>query len=197
VTTDKRSVSTDALDTLGTVELPEGSGRDAIHLAVEPVIAGDRLLPGERITLKGGVAVSTSYTRLKTLGIVDPFLRDPVEKGQSFWLVVLPRQITSLHHVWSHPDFPEAPQIDATKAKVKEALREDAEEWLRDFAERNDMDYDELVAAATDSHEGAYLCVGSNEPNNRTIPPEFWGHFRNLTGIEVGEDRPEYFTCSC
>lgn len=39
-TGDKRSVSTDALETLGTI-IDDRAGRDAIHLAVEPVHAGE------------------------------------------------------------------------------------------------------------------------------------------------------------
>lgn len=36
---DKRSIHTDALHTLGTI-IGEGEKRDAIHIAVEPCIAG-------------------------------------------------------------------------------------------------------------------------------------------------------------
>ena len=39
---DKRSVATDALETLGTI-IDDTQKRDAIHLAVEPVVAGERL----------------------------------------------------------------------------------------------------------------------------------------------------------
>lgn len=38
---DKRSVATDALETLGTI-IDDKQKRDAIHLAVEPVVAGER-----------------------------------------------------------------------------------------------------------------------------------------------------------
>jgi hypothetical protein len=101
---DKRSVSTDALETLGTIIGPNEK-RDAIHLAVEPVIAAQDLNPGDNIGFVGnGSAVGYCA---KPLGIVDPFIKGVVKKGQRFWLVVYPRQITSLRHVWSHPSFPE------------------------------------------------------------------------------------------
>lgn len=110
---DKRSVSTDALETLGTAPLGASEARDAIHLAVEPVIAGERLYPGQDIglVLRAGELVAVRTSKLenvptKALGIVDPFLEDAVYPGDRFWLVVYPRQIKSLRHVWEHPDFP-------------------------------------------------------------------------------------------
>lgn len=102
---DNRTVTTDALETLGMVHFkPEF--RDAIHLAVEPVEAGEPLRPGEHIYLRDGKAFADGAG--KWVGIVDPFLPRNVETGQKFWLVVYPRQISSLRHVWTHPAFPEA-----------------------------------------------------------------------------------------
>lgn len=103
---DKRSTHTDALETLGMIHFkPEA--RDAIHLAVEPVIAGEDLLPGQDIGLVDGFAFGKSPGLVKPLGIVDPFLPRAVKQGEKFWLVVYPRMITSLRHVWSHPAFEE------------------------------------------------------------------------------------------
>lgn len=117
---EKRSVTTDALQTLGTIiDNVEGTGRDAIHLAVEPVIAGETLFPGQHIGLSNGKAYSTCK---KKLGIVDPFVIGSVPKGSKFWLVVFPRQITSLRHVWSHPDFPEESSPADTSTTTKNVL---------------------------------------------------------------------------
>jgi hypothetical protein len=102
---DKRSVSTDALETLGMIHFkPEF--RDAIHLAVEPVEAGESLKPGQYIGIDP--TDGKAYGGLiKKLGIVDPFIpHQGVKAGERFWLVVFPRQISSLRHVWEHPDFP-------------------------------------------------------------------------------------------
>ena len=52
---DKRSVSTDALETLGTI-IGGGQGRDAIHLAVEPIEAAIDLYPGQDVGLVDGKA---------------------------------------------------------------------------------------------------------------------------------------------
>lgn len=102
---DKRSVHTDALETLGMIHFkPEA--RDAIHLAVEPIEAGEDLLPGSHVNID---VDGKAYLRCPQtgVGIVDPFLPHyGVKRGQRFWLVVYPRMITSLRHVWEHPDFP-------------------------------------------------------------------------------------------
>ena len=102
---DKRSVSTDALDTLGTIHTKEEK-RDAIHLAVEQVIASERLYPGQHIIInEKGEALGVNPGA--GLGVVDPFLLNVVDKGDRFWFVMYPRQVHSLRHVWSHPAFPD------------------------------------------------------------------------------------------
>lgn len=112
--TDKRTPHTDALDSLGTI-LNGTEHRDAIHLGVEPVIAGMPLIAGDRIGIKDGKAyrLKSRYDRgsLKYMGIVDPFLSIPIQVDERFWLVVPPRTITSLRHVWEHPDFPKSQDI--------------------------------------------------------------------------------------
>lgn len=103
---DKRSVHTDALATLGTI-IDETAARDAIHLGVLPVIAGENLLPGEHLFLFVGKAYKdVGAANVQLVGIVDPFLNEPVARGERFWLIVYPRTITSLRHVWEHPHFP-------------------------------------------------------------------------------------------
>lgn len=93
---DKRSVSTDALETLGNI-IDFTQKRDAIHIAVEPTCAKVILRPGEHVGVDG--------SKDNPVGIVDPFLRRPVMAGEYFWLLVYPRQINSLRHVWTHPSF--------------------------------------------------------------------------------------------
>ena len=93
---DKRSVATDALETLGTI-IDDTQKRDAIHLAVEPIVSvDDWLKPGDHVGLVEGGA---SANAKKFIGIVDPFLNEPVARGEWFWLVVYPRVINSLRHV--------------------------------------------------------------------------------------------------
>lgn len=97
---DKRTVSTDALETLGTI-ISENEKRDAIHLAVLPVAAMHKMHAGDHVGLVDGGASSRATT---PIGIVDPFLQNAVQEGDMFWLVIYPRKINSLRHVWTHPD---------------------------------------------------------------------------------------------
>jgi hypothetical protein len=192
---DNRSVTTDALHTLGTI-ISENEKRDAIHLAVEPVIAAHMMEPGAHVGLMPDGRASELVD--KKVGIVDPFLDRDVVAGDRFWLVVYPRQITSLRHVWEHPDFPAS--VDVAPAPQYGA----SEQWIRDFADSVSLHYDVLMEGAADwvrSKEaggwGGYLCFGGLL-EGESVPDEFWNHYEAVTGQKVAEDhRGSFFTCSC
>ncbi len=89
-------------------EVPdETAKRDAVHIAVAPVIAGEILSPGQRVGLgKNGRVVGVNNIGVKDIGIVDPFLRvKEIQVDQSCWLFLYPNTVTSLRHVWSHSAF--------------------------------------------------------------------------------------------
>lgn len=106
----KPQVSNDALDTLGMIHFKQEK-RDAIHLAVDPVVAGTDLQVGQKIGIEDGIAWPVGETvnlqHIPYHGIVDPFLPRGPKAGESFWFVMKPRAVQSLRHVWQHPDFPE------------------------------------------------------------------------------------------
>ena len=103
---DNRTVATDALATLGMIHTKEEK-RDAIHLAVIQVTATEKMMAGEPISAIDGKAFCDS----DGLGIVDPFLEHKwIQPGQQFWMILKPRLITSLRHVWEHPAFPHEPE---------------------------------------------------------------------------------------
>lgn len=81
--------------------------RDAIHIAVAPVIAGCLLNPGDAVGLIGpaGDMELVGPAGNHNIGIVDPFLTAGVQPGQRFWLFLFPNTITGLRHVWQHPAF--------------------------------------------------------------------------------------------
>lgn len=91
--------------------------RDAIHIAVAPVTAAVRLMPGQHVGLVEAQSAELVGPCAANIGIVDPFLPEPVEPGQRFWLFLYPGTITGLRHVWTHPAFA------AVAAAAREKLR--------------------------------------------------------------------------
>jgi hypothetical protein len=95
--------------------------RDAIHIAVAPVTAAEKLLPGQHVGFvndpdrPGNTEIVGMWAEEK-IGIVDPFLVNAIEEGERFWLFLYPNTITSLRHVWTHPAFTRA------AAAIKERL---------------------------------------------------------------------------
>lgn len=189
-----RRVSTDALETLGQIHWREEK-RDAIHLAVEPVAAGEELRPGQLIRVEKGVA-RRAY-RHDAMGIVDPFLEGSVQLGQRFWFIMMPRAVHSLRHVWTHPDFPDVADAPGAAPDAKA----EAEAWLRAHAESCGLSYWRVMDAAKDwlEHED-YLHGGGDMEYARGAfdADTFWRHYETVTGVTVREDqRQGFFSCSC
>jgi hypothetical protein len=189
---DKRQVSTDALQTLGTIIGPEEK-RDAIHLAVLPAVAGARLYKGEPIGIVDGKAMPDKAG----IGIVDPFLTEAVQEGEYFWMVLKPRIITSLRHVWSHPDLP-APEDNVHEGQSKTEAVRLAFERIGAIASDCDITAMELIAGANKFLDsGEYLNEGGRWEGTY-LPDEFWPNFEIVTGRKVEEkNRESFFSCSC
>jgi hypothetical protein len=205
---EKHVPHTDALDTLGS-KITDKEKRDAIHLAVYPTVAGQSLVPGMHVKLENGVAVATDLG--EGFGIVDPFLTEYISPGEMFWLVIYPRQIHSLRHVWEHPSFPPSGEI-AVETKPKITF-EEAEEWLKNFVSSHDLpSFEKVIDAATGKPptynndynmpewiiDDDYLTFIGNDAHCN-IPPEFWDYVSVYSGIDK-KDLPcqlVYFSCSC
>ena len=178
--------------------------RDAIHVAIAPVFAAERLGPGHHVLLNdAGEAISR---RDGAVGIVDPFIERFVEKGEQFYLWLYPNTVTGMRHHWQHPGFPEKATPTAFSCSKSES-----EAWLRQFCNTADCPgFDATIAAATGrllkdvdgygrsyQNDGEYLFFSGRDAHGE-IPPEFWDHVQNYTGIEIPKsERAEYFSCSC
>lgn len=193
-----RSVHTDALKTLGTI-IDDKQARDAIHLAVEPVVAAERLTPGQNVgLLSNGTASAFAETKI---GIVDPFVARLVQPGERFWLVVYPRKITSLRHVWSHPAFDDAPEVvvDKEAADVRMAR---ARATIQMQADNHGISYEEMMEGARNHAEcGEYMIEGGRWEGDgiyNEAAREFWDAYEIVSGKLVDEDdRGSIFSCSC
>jgi hypothetical protein len=191
---DKRSVVTDALETLGTI-IDENQKRDAIHLAVEPVIAGEWLNPGDDVSLKDGAA----FRGGTTLGIVDPFIKTKIGPGERFWLVVYPRKITSLRHVWEHPAFSDSPVTPVSASTAVDPVKLDAERYIREEADRLGLSYEEIMDGADNYQRyGEYMIDGGRwEGEGLADADKFWTAYEKVTDKEITGDRYSFFSCSC
>ena len=90
-------------------------GRDAVHVAVAPTTAPCELRPGQHVDQHG----CPEGPGVVPVGIVDPFLREPMRFGQRFWLFLYPNTVTSLRHEWTHPAF-----SSTSPAEVNQAIKE-------------------------------------------------------------------------
>ena len=156
-------------------KLIEGSAaRDAVHIAIAPVVAGELLNPGDHVGLEDGKAVK----RMRPIGIVDPFIRVAVLAGERFFMLLYPQTVTGLRHEWNHPAF----EVEATPA----AAPSPSVSWLIDFAHSIGIDYDDLI-------EGAKIYLRSGHSIEcpamewKETPPEFWGHYEKATGEKVDD----------
>ena len=174
--------------------------RDALHVAVAPVVARMELKPGDRVNEAGELSTHP-------VGIVDPFLEQPVKFGETFWLCLFPQTVTGMRHHWLHPSFPN-PSFPNPSFPFTE---EESTAWLKEFAKERDLNYSEMILAATHKHvdsfplkdsaglstynDGKHLHFSGSDAYGE-IPTEFWDHIENLTGKPCTM-RAKYFSCSC
>lgn len=175
----------------------EGAERDAIHVAIAPVIAGERLSPGQHI----GVVNEQALAGAPHIGIVDPFLAAPVFKGERFYLFLYPKTVTAMRHHWAHPAFGETTQHTFTRSEL----------WLREFADRYSFggyngtpeeNFTALMGRLSEAAEGRESCAvacGTSLYSGEVDLSELWDHYADFTGKQVCSDAREKlsFSCSC
>jgi hypothetical protein len=171
--------------TLG--QLIEGEPmRDAIHIAIAPIVASEALIVGDHVGLN---AKGEADTEAPHIGIVDPFLKKRVSKGDKFWLCLYQKTVTGMRHHWSHPAFMDT--------KPQGEICGESRKWIAEFAAMHDLTSDQIIEAAS-----RYIDLGeyfmhpddSGRLEGEVIPDEFWIHFAAITG-KKGEGH--FFTCSC
>lgn len=165
------------------------ANRDAIHVAVCPVVAKKSLKPGQHAGfIEGSTEAVIDAEPSKCVGIIDPFLTSEVRCGQWCYLFLYPGSITSLRHEWTHPAF--------AKTEAMMVIEETAREC--------GLTYDRMMDAAeqwaTDTSKwGEYTFMGDNE-SYKSVDDwgAFWAAYEEVTGTKVEDDKKQcFFSCSC
>lgn len=177
-------------------QLASEETRDAIHIAIVAVKATEELNPGDHVGLVSGEA--TKFLTEEHLGIVDPYLKAPVKRGELFYLLLYPNTVTDMKHVWSHPAFKEQSIVNKNKASLL---------WIENYANTLGLKYEELMDGADKfiaDDEHMYKSGEDDSPGSYgffesiSTDPEFWTHYEIVTGIEVDKKhRVNFFSCSC
>lgn len=186
----------DAVATMGAVLPDDAGGRDAVHVAVISAIAGHDLMPGADVGFDSveGPGEHMAMVVSRPIGLVDPFIKGTVKRGQRFWLYLYPRTITGLSHRWTHPAFPD----DAGTVYGTPGQQLASKKWITEWADQYGVTFTDMVEAATlFLKTGDYFCKGGTFEGEQ-IPPQFWDHYQVVTGTLVNsDDRNHFFTCSC
>lgn len=180
---------------LGTI-LRGTETRDAIHIAITPIIAAHFLRPGTRVGVddSGKANANGEYP---TLGIVDPFLQKPVQDGETFYLFLFPGTITNMWHEWTHPSLPQT--IRPSSDSEKEASKT----WLTEYAAlhcpycESPVEAFGLFISRVEEDDHIYYCgedLHSQAECDRV--PELFHHLSVYLGRPVVPENFT-FTCSC
>lgn len=164
--------------------------KDAIHIAVAPVVAGIALAPGYHV----GLNQKGEADLLDPIGVVDPFLKRGVAKGETFWLYLYPGTIKSLRHEWEHPAFKASEPVDASKQASLAWMQKWANKHMgEDYYGEGRLTEEAALARAISAGEDNN--VGPYEDARDHIDGTWWTHWEIITG-KTGE-RGSYFSCSC
>lgn len=175
--------------------------RDALHVAVAPVIAAHRLSPGAHVQLTSDGRAATGPN---PIGIIDPFLEAVVKPGERCWLFLYQSTVTGMRHEWQHPSFPEIVVPIGQLIGPAPAGKSASEVWMRKWAVRHmGDDYyggekgqrNEEVSYAAAIQAGHERHIGPYESARDHIDNEWWGHWEAITGCKG--DRDSGFSCSC
>ncbi|HNC56661.1 MAG TPA: hypothetical protein PLP33_14520 [Leptospiraceae bacterium] len=97
-----------------------------------------------------------------------------------------------MRHHWQHPAF--------TKIHTPNSEHEN---WIRNFANEWNFDYDELIAAATGKTDWRHVKAYGRDLHGASDLGEdhelFWEHLEGLTGERYSQDHREGmgWSCSC
>ncbi len=193
----------DATATLGTIH-SQDEKRDAVHLAVYQVELGMDVKPSSPLIIIDGKAYLAEKNE-SAIGIADPFIKTKgkIKEGSKIWLVLYPGMISSLRHVWEHPEFKSSESDSASQNQQiidndKSQAFQVSYEYLSDFADDIGITTANLIECAQDYLATGQYHNGGAECEGEWICDEFWNHYEVVTKTEVVQhNRGNFISCSC
>lgn len=158
--------------------------KDAIHIAIASVRAGSYLNPGDPVKINEfGEGVKSS--KKDSVGVVDPFLKGGIQRGQNFWILLSQTEIPNVQHVWEHPECSfEPPTRESVYNK-----------WIQGIADDLGISYQELMDAARNfinSDEQDKLKINKTQEEIEEIESDgyydFWSEWVEETGYDGFEN---------
>lgn len=175
----------------------EGDARDAIHIAVVPVVVARGMSPGEHVGVvipfgSDGPLVDSLMEERDFIGIIDPFLKARVKRGQRCWMMLYPGSVIGLRHQYRHPVL----DHEEIKRETIEKLSGASRKFITQCATEIGLDYDEIMKCAAQ-----WLATGEEVNHDPSMSStfnfdQFWGHYEIVTGTKVRDDqKQDFFTC--
>lgn len=186
----------DAQFLLGSKLNKEEADRDAVHIAVLPCVAAGRLSAGMPVKVNR-VTGMAEYDIVQAVGIVDPFLSEPIFPGDKFFVWLTPNTITGLQHRWTHPVIDDMLEEDVSPIT---ASRHGAIAKINECANACGVTFDFLIDAAKEYNENNETThMGSNSQySDYDDWKGFWRAFTTYTGETVKDDTYwAPFRCTC
>lgn len=171
--------------------LDKGEKRDAIHIAVLPVVCDMDMKPGSRVAVElVGDEYHAYVDKTSGIGVLDPFLSDQVTRGSRCYVFIDPLTVVGMRHDWSHPALEVLPRVAKAKAEMR----------ITEIAEANGMTFDLLMEAAREWVEHGEVYTLDDSQGGLGIPSDFWDHYEVLTGMRIATIGRENFLdegCGC
>ena len=186
----------DPIKTIGQILSDKEDRRDAIHIAIMPVICDEDCYAGDAVMFVYGSRELVKRTQegQDSIGLIDPFLKKDhfrIPKGSKVWMFLHPGTVTGMRHQWIHPEV-DTPVI----------IKGESETWLRRFADKWNFDYNQMVSEAQE--DGGYVVARGKDLHSASeLEPgdesAFWHHLECLTGKQFEIEHREKFgwSCSC
>ena len=172
----------------------EPQGRDAVHIAIAPCVAGQILAPGDHVGLEPGSTESVIAPNAvaPAIGIVDPFIHKRfVAVGERFYVFLYPQTITGLRHVWTHERFPD------DEREVRPGVFSTPDPEIDRVSRYLGWSYQEVLDRAAQAAESnCSLHTGDNEYYEGSTD-EFWDAVYRLTGKRHRDGVGKWFSCAC